>query len=104
MGRPLSQPSPYPPRASGFSLWRVTTCTSCGHQNSERANFCEECGAPLAPLSASGEQRKTVTVLFCDLVGSTELGESTDPETVRVLLANYFERMKGIVESHGGSG
>ena len=103
MGRPLSQPSPYPPRAPGFSLWRVTTCTSCGHQNSERANFCEECGAPLAPLSASGEQRKTVTVLFCDLVGSTELGESTDPETVRVLLANYFERMKGIVESHGGS-
>jgi class 3 adenylate cyclase/tetratricopeptide (TPR) repeat protein len=49
------------------------------------------------------EQRKTVTVLFCDMTGSTELGESTDPEAMRGLLARYFERMKGIVESHGGS-
>jgi class 3 adenylate cyclase/tetratricopeptide (TPR) repeat protein len=44
-----------------------------------------------------------VTVLFCDVTGSTALGESTDPEAVRVLLARYFERMKGIVESHGGT-
>src|SRR6201993_975771 len=48
-------------------------------------------------------QRKTVTVVFCDVTGSTELGESTDPEALRALLARYFERMKGIVESHGGS-
>ena len=44
-----------------------------------------------------------MTVLFCDVVGSTALGESTDPEALRALLARYFERMKGIVESHGGS-
>ena len=55
-------------------------------------------GAP-----ASREQRKTVTVLFCDVSGSTTLGESTDPEALRVLLARYFKRMKGIVESHGGT-
>src|SRR5215813_9507348 len=48
-------------------------------------------------------QRKTVTVVFCDVTGSTELGESTDPEALLELLARYFERMKGIVESHGGS-
>src|SRR2546423_9703860 len=48
-------------------------------------------------------QRKTVTVVFCDVTGSTALGESTDPEALRALLARYFERMKGIVESHGGS-
>ena len=48
-------------------------------------------------------QRKTVTVVFCDVTGSTELGESTDPEALRALLARYFERMKGIVEAHGGS-
>ncbi|HJQ51363.1 MAG TPA: adenylate/guanylate cyclase domain-containing protein [Gaiellaceae bacterium] len=48
-------------------------------------------------------QRKTVTVVFCDVTGSTELGSSTDPEALRALLARYFERMKGIVESHGGS-
>jgi class 3 adenylate cyclase/tetratricopeptide (TPR) repeat protein len=49
------------------------------------------------------EQRKTVTVLFCDLAGSTALGETLDPERLRVLLARYFERMKAIVERHGGS-
>src|SRR5262245_1472767 len=48
-------------------------------------------------------QRKTVTVLFCDVTGSTELGESIDPEALRDLLARYFERMKTIVERHGGT-
>src|SRR5215468_3980328 len=48
-------------------------------------------------------QRKTVTVVFCDVTDSTALGESTDPEALRALLARYFERMKGIVEAHGGS-
>jgi class 3 adenylate cyclase len=54
-------------------------------------------------VSPAREQRKTVTVVFCDITGSTELGESTDPEALRALLARYFERMKGIVEAHGGS-
>jgi len=49
------------------------------------------------------EQRKTVTVLFCDLAGSTALGETLDPERLRGLLARYFGRMRGIVEGHGGS-
>jgi class 3 adenylate cyclase/tetratricopeptide (TPR) repeat protein len=79
----------------------VTVCTSCGHENSELARFCEACGAGLG--EASGERRKVVTVLFCDIVGSTALGESTDPEALRAVLARYFERMKGIVERHGGS-
>ena len=48
-------------------------------------------------------QRKTVTVLFCDVTGSTALGESIDPEALREVLARYFERMSGIVESHGGT-
>src|SRR3954468_10920456 len=48
-------------------------------------------------------QRKTVTVVFCDLVGSTALGESVDPEALQALLLRYFERMKGIVEADGGS-
>src|SRR6059058_5145980 len=47
--------------------------------------------------------RKVVTVLFCDVVGSTTLGESVDPEALQGLLARYFERMKAIVESHGGT-
>jgi class 3 adenylate cyclase/predicted ATPase len=48
-------------------------------------------------------QRKVVTVLFCDVVGSTSLGEATDPEALRALLARYFERMKETVERHGGT-
>jgi class 3 adenylate cyclase len=59
--------------------------------------------APARPETPAREQRKTVTVLFCDVVGSTSLGESTDPEALRALLARYFERMKAIVERHGGT-
>src|SRR2546430_531644 len=81
----------------------MPTCASCGHELPEGAKFCLECGAPVAPAAAPREQRKTVTVVFCDVTGSTELGESTDPEALRALLARYFERMKGIVEAHGGS-
>jgi class 3 adenylate cyclase/tetratricopeptide (TPR) repeat protein len=47
--------------------------------------------------------RKTVSVVFCDLTGSTALGESLDPEALRGVLARYFDRMKAIVESHGGT-
>ena len=44
-----------------------------------------------------------MTVLFCDVVGSTALGESVDPEALQGLLARYFEQMKGIIEAHEGS-
>jgi class 3 adenylate cyclase len=81
----------------------VSVCAACGHEIPEGAKFCPECGAPVAPAAAPREQRKTVTILFCDVAGSTELGESTDPEALRSLLARYFERMKEIVERHGGS-
>jgi class 3 adenylate cyclase len=82
----------------------VPICPSCGHDNPEGAKFCLECGFSFvaAPMRAK-EQRKTVTVLFCDLTGSTALGETLDPERLRALLARYFELMKGIVERHGGS-
>ena len=65
-------------------------CASCGHENGPAARFCKACGAALG--GGSGEHRKVVSVLFCDVVGSTALGESTDPEALRALLARYFER------------
>src|SRR5436190_8999099 len=76
-------------------------CANCGHENSDAARFCELCAAALG--GGSGERRKVVTVLFCDVVGSTALGESTDPEALRGLLGRYFDEMKAIVERHGGS-
>jgi class 3 adenylate cyclase len=81
----------------------VLICASCGRENPVDAGFCNGCGAALAATAPRREVRKTVTVLFCDLVGSTALAEETDPETLRALLARYFERVNGIVESHGGT-
>jgi class 3 adenylate cyclase/tetratricopeptide (TPR) repeat protein len=49
------------------------------------------------------ESRKVVTVLFCDLVGSTSLGESTDPEALRARMRRYFEDLRSIIERHGGT-
>jgi class 3 adenylate cyclase/tetratricopeptide (TPR) repeat protein len=49
------------------------------------------------------EQRKVVTILFCDLVGSTALGESTDPEALRARMRRYFEDLRIVLERHGGS-
>src|SRR5438034_707659 len=80
----------------------MTRCGSCGSENRVGARFCDSCGATLAADSPR-EQRKTVTVVFCDVAGSTALGESVDPEALRSLLARYFERMKAIVERHGGT-
>src|SRR5262247_75753 len=81
----------------------MTTCPSCGRENPEGSRFCNSCGAELAQEPAAREYRKVVTVLFCDVVGSTALGESTDPEALRALLGRYFDEMKAIVERHGGA-
>src|SRR6187431_3555478 len=82
----------------------MATCVQCGQENPEGFKFCGSCGALLAEEApAPREVRKTVTVVFSDVTGSTALGERLDPEALRALLARYFERMKAIVESHGGT-
>jgi len=81
----------------------VLICASCGQETPSGFPRCANCGAALAGVEPAREVRKTVTIVFCDVTGSTTLGESTDPETLRALLARYFERMKEIVERHGGT-
>jgi class 3 adenylate cyclase len=79
----------------------VGTCGLCGHENRGGAKFCEECGAG---LSAPGEsRRRLVTALYCDLVGSTELGERLDAELLRKLLDRYFNAMRTALQRHGGT-
>ena len=81
----------------------MAICATCGYKYVGAVRSCPDCGAEPAALPSFREQRKTVTVLFCDLVGSTSLGETLDPERLRVLLGRYFERMKMIIVRHGGS-
>jgi class 3 adenylate cyclase/tetratricopeptide (TPR) repeat protein len=56
-------------------------------------------------VAAGGEPlvRKTVTVLFCDVVGSTSLGEQLDPETTRRVILRYFDETRAVLERHGGT-
>ena len=77
-------------------------CSVCRNVASEPFKFCPECGAPATAVAAR-EERKTVTVLFCDLVGSTELGEQLDPEGLRRILARYYDTARAVIERHGGS-
>jgi class 3 adenylate cyclase/tetratricopeptide (TPR) repeat protein len=79
-------------------------CPNCGEENREAARFCDNCGAALASLAPKGaEVRKTVTVLFADVVGSTSRGEQTDPESTRRMLSRYFDATKQVIERHGGT-
>jgi len=80
----------------------MLTCPSCGRANPTEASFCMGCATPLAATATAHETRKTVTALFCDLVGSTTLGERHDPEVLRPLLDRYFAAMREAVERHGG--
>ena len=58
---------------------------------------------PLAPRAAPHEVRKTVTVVFCDVAGSTAIGEALDPESVRRVMERFFEAMQAAIEHHGGT-
>ena len=104
------------------------TCATCGHANREAAHFCAGCGAPLASACAScgaelarsarfcdvcgfavspagaagGEARKTLTVVFADLAGSTALQERLDPESARRVMTRFYDEMRDVLEAHGG--
>ena len=77
-------------------------CPSCGEENPERFRLCGFCGAPLVGPVPPQEVRKTVTVVFSDLKGSTALGERLDSEAVREVLEVYFSAMRRVLERHGG--
>jgi class 3 adenylate cyclase/tetratricopeptide (TPR) repeat protein len=79
----------------------VPVCAACGESNPERGRYCLACGSDLK--HAADESRKIVTIMFADVVGSTSIGEQVDPESLRRLLASYFERIEAIVGRYGGT-
>jgi class 3 adenylate cyclase/tetratricopeptide (TPR) repeat protein len=81
----------------------MLTCSNCGRESPEDFAFCPVCGAPLAAAIPGRETRKTVTVVFCDVTGSTALGERLDPESLRDVQSRYFDRMRAAIERHGGT-
>jgi len=81
----------------------MIVCSRCGQENPAGFRFCGACGAPLEEASPSREVRKVVTVLFCDVVGSTPLGERLDPESLRRVMARWFEAARTVLDRHGGS-
>jgi class 3 adenylate cyclase/tetratricopeptide (TPR) repeat protein len=79
-------------------------CPSCGSENAAEARFCSACGTALVIVASDPrEVRKTVTVVFADVTGSTALGERLDPEAARKVMARYFETARSILERHGGT-
>jgi class 3 adenylate cyclase len=79
----------------------VSPCPQCGGDNSGSARFCQHCGSRLEAPTA--EQRKVVTVVFCDVTGSTALGERLDPEVLRRLMGRFYDRAREVVRRHEGS-
>jgi class 3 adenylate cyclase/tetratricopeptide (TPR) repeat protein len=83
----------------------MPVCAQCGQENPDVAKFCFACGSPLAAAepAPSGEERKLITAVFCDLVGSTARAESLDIEDVKALVAPYHARVRTELERHGGT-
>ena len=82
----------------------MIACPDCGAENPAGSRFCNACGAALSePAASVGEARKTVTVSFCDVTGSTALGERLDPEALRRVMSRYFASMTEAIERHGGT-
>ncbi len=82
----------------------MAVCGGCGKFGPDDARYCSACGSRLtAGPFFDRKARKTVTVVFADVAGSTELGGRLDPETVRHVMARYFETLRRVLERHGGT-
>lgn len=76
------------------------TCPQCGQENPAGARFCNRCGAA---LTGAREERRLATILFADVVASTELAARLDPEVLRGHLGRFYEIARDVVAEHGGT-
>src|SRR3984885_925310 len=88
--------------------WR---CAACGGANPHGSRFCGDCGvaagspgapAPAEPHPPTGPERRQLTVMFCDLIGSTALGARLDPEDLREVIAAYHRTVTAEIIRAGG--
>jgi class 3 adenylate cyclase len=91
-------------------------CPSCGLSNPPGSKVCRKCGSRLATISKAASdiaergaprrlpegERRHLTVLFCDLVGSTEIASHLDPEEWREIVAGYHRPAAQAIERFGG--
>src|SRR3990172_8041260 len=84
-------------------------CTNCGFENPSQFKFCGVCGKPLAtqfstpkPTQTIEAERRQLTVMFCDLVGSTTLSEQLDPEELRDVVRIYQELCAEVIDRYDG--
>ncbi|HZS19650.1 MAG TPA: zinc-ribbon domain-containing protein, partial [Pseudonocardiaceae bacterium] len=79
-------------------------CPICGFENSTESKFCGGCGAQLRKVRAedTGGERRQLTVLFCDIVGSTVLSQLLDPEDLGELIAAYQKVCGDAIIAHDG--
>ncbi len=88
-------------------------CANCGFDNAPGARFCGDCGVPLdsavAPIRSEVQphegptgERRHLTVLFCDLVGSTGIAAQLDPEEWRETVAGYHRAAAEAITRFGG--
>src|SRR6478735_7195595 len=107
-------PSPGAEFCGGCGSPLTSPCAGCGRPNPVANLFCESCGQPLkeprstpvtqaaTPAERAGE-RRYLTVMFCDLVGSTALSAGLDPEDMRRVIRGYQERCLDVITAHDGS-
>ncbi|MFD8210160.1 AAA family ATPase [Streptomyces sp. NPDC059695] len=90
-------------KPTGPIVATASRCTGCGVDNPSAARFCMACGVEIGPapaLPASG--LRFVSVVFCDVVGSTGLATSLEPDRWAAVLDGYFSLVGSLVEGYGG--
>ena len=77
-------------------------CPNCGRENESGFRFCPACGTDV-DAGPESERRQLATLLFCDVAGSTAMGDRLDAESVRDIMFKYFHEMRSAIERHGGT-
>jgi class 3 adenylate cyclase/tetratricopeptide (TPR) repeat protein len=78
-------------------------CTECGAPNPDGAKFCSSCGQPLTAPVERRRARRTVSIVFSDITGSTDIGERLDPESINNVMRRYSDEMRSALERNGGT-